>query len=146
MANNKSTRYDDEYDRIHAALPGWAHDTSDVPLSACVKAAFTALELQVERLTLERDEARRKLTEQTAVREPVECPYERLDDDALYRAIRLKQGERVLVLQPFGWHIDGSHIPNAPEQFEREYICSEHGWEVVHEFGPYVAIVRPKAE
>ncbi len=69
--------------------------------------------------------------------------YERIDDDALLKAIRLQPGERLLVLQPFGWHIDAKHIPNAPEQFSRRGVCEEHHWEVVCEYGPYVAIVKP---
>ena len=31
----------------------------------------------------------------------------------LLESIRLNEGEHLLVLQPFGWHIDGQHIPNA---------------------------------
>lgn len=71
-------------------------------------------------------------------------PYERLDDERLLDAVRLYDGERLLVLQPYGWHIDGRHIPNACEHFSRESICEEHGWEVVCEYGPYVAVVRRK--
>lgn len=69
-------------------------------------------------------------------------PYERLDDEKIVEAIRVYPGERVLVLQPFGWHIDGRHIPNAAEHFSRESVCEEHGWEVIAEFGPYIAVVR----
>jgi hypothetical protein len=68
-------------------------------------------------------------------------PYERIDSAALQGAVRLWGGEHLLVLQPFGWHLDGRHIPNAAEQFSREGVCEEHGWRVVAEFGPYVAIV-----
>lgn len=70
-------------------------------------------------------------------------PYERIHDKALIPAIRLYENERLLVLQPFGWHIDGEHIPNAAEHFSREGICEDHGWEVVCDYGPYVAVVRP---
>lgn len=70
--------------------------------------------------------------------------YERIDSKALIAAIRLRDGERLLVLQPYGWHIDGAHIPNAAEQFSRESICEEHGWQVVDELGPYVAVVAEK--
>jgi hypothetical protein len=70
-------------------------------------------------------------------------PYERLNDAALLKAVRLYDGERLLVLQPWGWHIDGKHIPNAAEQLSREGVCEEHRWEVVCDYGPYVAIVLP---
>lgn len=73
-------------------------------------------------------------------------PYERVSSEQLQRAIRLREGERLLVLQPFGWHIDGTHIPNAAEQFSREGICAEHRWVVVHDFGPYIAVVRSMNE
>jgi hypothetical protein len=73
----------------------------------------------------------------------VTLPYERLNEGALINAIRLQLGERLLVLQPFGWHIDGYHIPNAAEHFERESVCRAHRWEVVDDYGPYIAIVRP---
>jgi hypothetical protein len=69
-------------------------------------------------------------------------PYERFNEESLVRAIRLFDGERLLVLQPFGWHIDGKHIPNAVEHFSREWVCEEHKWEVVCDYGPYVAVVR----
>lgn len=71
--------------------------------------------------------------------------YERIDSVKLCASIRLLAGERLLVLQPFGWHIDGHHIPNAAEQFDRESVCGDHHWEVVADFGAYVAIVRPLA-
>ena len=71
-------------------------------------------------------------------------PYERVNDKALLSALRLRRGERLLVLQPFGWHIDGEHIPNAAEHFSREGICADHDWDVIDEFGPYIAIVRQK--
>jgi hypothetical protein len=70
-------------------------------------------------------------------------PYERLSSPLLLSAVKLFDGERLLVLQPFGWHINGTHIPNAPEQFSRESICEEHGWYVVCDYGDYVAVVRP---
>ena len=74
-------------------------------------------------------------------------PYERITSpSALHSIIRLFSGERLLVLQPFGWSIDGSHIPNAPEQFELDYVCQEHSWKVVCDFGPYVAVVREMTE
>lgn len=74
--------------------------------------------------------------------ELTELPYERLiDERRLSTCIMLRAGERLLVLRPFGWHIDGSHIPNAADHFDRELVCREHGWEVVHDFGPYIAIV-----
>lgn len=69
-------------------------------------------------------------------------PYERLIEERLVEAIAVKPGERLLVLRPFGWHIDGNHIPNAAEHFSREGVCHEHRWEVVCDFGPYIAVVR----
>lgn len=72
--------------------------------------------------------------------------YERIvDEDKLLASIRLFDGEMLLVLRPFGWHLNGRHLPNMAEHFEREFVLKEHGLEVVCEFGPYVAIVRPKA-
>lgn len=68
--------------------------------------------------------------------------YERIDSKRLVEAIRVRPGERLLVLQPFGWHIDGLHIPNAAEQFSRESICVQLRCEVVCEFGPYIAVVK----
>lgn len=68
-------------------------------------------------------------------------PYERLESRQLVSAVRCREGEHLLVLQPFGWHLDGRHIPNAAEQFSREGICAEHGWRIVCEYGPHVAIV-----
>lgn len=73
-------------------------------------------------------------------------PYERIDDDALLKALHLFDGERLLVLQPYGWHIDAKHIPNAAEHFSREGVCEDHGWEVVCDYGPYIAIVRAKSQ
>lgn len=70
-------------------------------------------------------------------------PYERLMSSRLQAAVNLFSGERLLVLQPWGWHIDGHHIPNAAEHFSREGVCQEHGWHLVCDFGPYVAIVKP---
>jgi hypothetical protein len=74
---------------------------------------------------------------------PRELFYERIDTSKLADAIRLRPGERLLVLQPFGWHIDGHHIPNAAEQFTKESVCEEHGWEIVIDGGDYIAIVKP---
>jgi hypothetical protein len=71
-------------------------------------------------------------------------PYERIDDDALLKAIRLFDGEHLLVLQPFGWHLDAKHIPNAAEHFSREGVCQEHGWVVVCDYGEHVAIVKER--
>jgi hypothetical protein len=76
----------------------------------------------------------------------VVLPYERLAIDygpSLLQAFNLRPGERLLVLRPFGWQIDGQHIPNAYEHFSRESICREHRWVVVCDYGPYIAIVRP---
>jgi hypothetical protein len=77
MAAQKSNPYEREYDRINQALPGWAHDTSDVPLSDCVKSAFQHLEGEIKRLTLERDEARRMTEERSYafVHFPILCQW-----------------------------------------------------------------------
>ncbi len=72
--------------------------------------------------------------------------YERVSSSAITSAIRLRGGERLLVLQPFGWHIDGNHIPNAAEHFSREGVCDEHDWIVVCDFGPYIAVVKQKGD
>jgi hypothetical protein len=70
-------------------------------------------------------------------------PYERIiSEEKLLEAIFLKPDEKLLTLRPFGWHVDGKHIPNAAEHFPRESICIEHRWEVVCDFGPYIAIVK----
>ena len=69
-------------------------------------------------------------------------PYERLTSELLQKAIRLYPGEHLLVLQPFGWHLDGNHIPNMAEHFAREGVCKELGYVVVCEFGAYVAVVE----
>jgi hypothetical protein len=68
-------------------------------------------------------------------------PYERLLSEALRSAIFLFAGEQLLLLQPFGWHLDGQHIPNMAEHFSRDGVCRELGLTVVCEFGPYVAVV-----
>jgi hypothetical protein len=73
-------------------------------------------------------------------------PYERIEGELLVKAIRLCDGERLLVRRPFGWHIDGHHIPNAAEHFEREGVCEEHGWVVVCDYGPHIAVVRVRTE
>ena len=71
-------------------------------------------------------------------------PYERIADSRkLAEAFWLRPGQHLLVLQPFGWHLDGHHIPNAAEHFSRDGICREHHWQVVCDFGPYIAIIEP---
>lgn len=73
-------------------------------------------------------------------------PYERIRSHALTEAIHVRKqdGECLLVLQPFGWHLDGKHMPNVAEHFERDGICEEHNWDVVCDYGPYIAVVKPK--
>ncbi len=71
----------------------------------------------------------------------MDLPYERVDDALLMTAIHLWKGEHLLVLRPFGWHLDGHHIPNAAEHFSREGVCKDHGWRVICEYGPYIAVV-----
>jgi hypothetical protein len=73
-----------EYDRIHAALPRWASDTSDVPLSICIRSAFIALELQVQQLTLERDMWKARAGRVADVEQVVPCDYDE-DEEADYR-------------------------------------------------------------
>jgi len=72
-------------------------------------------------------------------------PYERVDCEKLQDAIWLLDDEHLLILQPFGWHLDGHHIPNMAEQFSREYVCQELKLEMVCDFGGYIAIVRKHA-
>ena len=72
-----------------------------------------------------------------------QLPYERLNDPkGLRSVISLRTGERLLVRHAFRWHLDGDAIPNCYEMFEREAVCAEKGWEVVHSFGPHIAVVR----
>lgn len=73
---------------------------------------------------------------------PEVLPYERIAETYLLSAIQLRTNEHLLVVQPFGWHLDGKHIPNAAEHFSRESVCEEHRWEVVCDYGPYIAVVR----
>ena len=73
-------------------------------------------------------------------------PYERIDDGLLQVAVSLTAGEYLLVLQPFGWHLDSEHIPNMPEQFSRAFVIQELHMELVCDFGPYIAIVRKAAQ
>ena len=74
---------------------------------------------------------------------PYSLPYERIDGELLKAAIALQSDEQLLTLHPFGWHLDGFHIPNAPEHYSRDGLCREKRWIVVCDFGPYIAIVRP---
>lgn len=70
-------------------------------------------------------------------------PYERIvSSSQLSTAFRLEPGESILVLQPFGWHLDGKHIPNAPEQYSMEGLCQEHHWVIIARYGGYLAIIR----
>jgi hypothetical protein len=88
---------------------------------------------------------RRTRPDRTMPDETRALPYERLDSRALTAAIwRRGPDEHVLCLQPFGWHLDGSHIPNAAEHFSREEVCETHRWDVVCDYGPYVALVRTR--
>lgn len=68
-------------------------------------------------------------------------PYERVNDKTLMQCVRLFKDEHLLVLRPFGWHLDGSHIPNAAEHYSRESVCEDHRWRVVCDYGPYIAVV-----
>jgi hypothetical protein len=68
--------------------------------------------------------------------------YERLNSKGLLDAIQLFPGEHLLVLRPFGWHLDGSHMPNQAEHFSRESVCADQHLEVVCQYGPYIAVVR----
>ena len=72
----------------------------------------------------------------------ITLPYERLNETALVEAVRLNDGEHLLVLQPYGWHIDATHIPNAAEHFGRECVVKDLRMVVVCDFGPYIAVVR----
>ncbi len=75
----------------------------------------------------------------------MDLPYERVDDEQLLAAIALWKDEHLLVLRPFGWHLDGKHIPNAAEHFSREGVCEDHGLNVVCDYGPYIAIVKSQS-
>jgi hypothetical protein len=69
-------------------------------------------------------------------------PYERFQEAQLLTAVRLTDGESLLCLQPFGWHLNGSHLPNMAEHYSREYVCMELRLIVIEEYGPYLAVVR----
>ena len=69
-------------------------------------------------------------------------PYERLESAPLQKGFRLRKGQHVLVLQPFGWHLDGLHLPNQAEHFERESVVQYLRMRVVCDYGPYIAILE----
>jgi hypothetical protein len=60
--------------------------------------------------------------------------------------IFLRPGESLLVRRPFGWHLNGKHLPNQAEHFERDGVCASLRMEVVCDFGDHVAVVRACAE
>lgn len=73
-----------------------------------------------------------------------QLPYERFrSGKALFDAIALQDGEHLLSRHAFRWHLDGQMIPNCYEMFELDGIIRERGWEIVHTFGPHIAVVRP---
>lgn len=50
---DRVSRLEVERDIITRALPAWAHDTDDVPLSAQVRAAFVTMSAEIEKLKLD---------------------------------------------------------------------------------------------
>lgn len=50
---DRVSRLEVERDIITRALPAWAHDTGDVPLSAQVRAAFVTMSAEIEKLKLD---------------------------------------------------------------------------------------------
>lgn len=76
-----------------------------------------------------------------------QLPYERFrGGEALAAAFARREGEHLLARHAFRWHLDGRVIPNCYEMFERDSIISERGWEIVHTFGPHIAVVREKVK
>ena len=106
-------------------------------VSACEGMDDPAAEIKAMREAL-------ALSERDGIQVEGVLPYERIQSADLFKAMRLRPDEHLLMLQPFGWHLDGTHIPNAVEQFSRENVCADHGWEVIHSFGPYIAVVKAK--
>lgn len=72
--------------------------------------------------------------------------YERLNLEALQKAIGLSEGEHLLVRSPFRWMLDGQVVSNAYEMFEMQGVCEERGWQIVETFGEHIAIVRDSNE
>ena len=68
--------------------------------------------------------------------------YERLDPKVLGHGFRLKQGEFLLVRQPFRWLRDSSVIPNAYEMFTMEQVCRDNGFQIVETYGDNIAICK----
>jgi hypothetical protein len=76
-----------------------------------------------------------------------QLPYERFSGgEALSAAIIRRQNEHLLARHAFRWHLDGRPIPNCYEMFDRDDIVKERGWEIVHTFGPHIAVVREIAK
>lgn len=72
-----------------------------------------------------------------------QLPYERFRGPGVVAAaFALREGEHLLARHAFRWCLDGSVIPNCYEMFSRESVCRGMGWEIVHSFGPHIAVVR----
>lgn len=75
--------------------------------------------------------------------DPQFLPYERFKSDTDFRdVIHTFPGERILSLHPFGWHLDGSAVPNCPEQWSLEDMLALTGMKIVQSYGDYLHIVR----
>lgn len=70
--------------------------------------------------------------------------HERFKLDINFRdVIHCFPGEHILSLHPFGWHLDGHHIPNCQEQWSLEDAMRTTGLNVlVQSYGEYIHIVR----
>lgn len=72
-----------------------------------------------------------------------ELPYERFRFGTDFRSVIMcLRGEHILSLHPFGWHLDGSHIPNCPEHFSVDAALACTRMEPVYSYGPYLYVVR----
>ena len=70
--------------------------------------------------------------------------YERINADRLRDAMLLRDGEHLLVRQPFRWLLDGSPVQNGYEMFAMETIVEEHRLHVVETYGDSIAIVTKR--
>lgn len=75
------------------------------------------------------------------------APHERFKLDVDFRdVIHCFPGEHILSLHPFGWHLDGRHIPNCPEQWGVQDAMGTVGMtRLVQSYGDYIHIVRKES-
>lgn len=71
--------------------------------------------------------------------------YERLKD-CLSDAIRIQDGEHLLVRRPFRWLLDNHVINNCYEMFDVETALKMSGTEIVESFGPHIHVVKKISE